>query len=62
LFDAHLVDEAHVFVAPKIAGGATAPGPVAGIGVELISAVRRLADVHVESLDGDVYISGRVAR
>ena len=38
LFDARLIDEAHVFIAPKLAGGAEAPGPIAGRGVSAISA------------------------
>lgn len=37
LFDAQLVDEALVFVAPKIIGGSEAPGPVAGSGVERLT-------------------------
>ncbi len=31
-FDLGLADEAHVFVAPKLIGGAEAPGPLGGIG------------------------------
>ncbi len=36
LFDRHWVDEVHVFVAAKIVGGQTAPGPVAGLGAVLM--------------------------
>lgn len=35
-FDADLVDECHVFVAPKLIGGQGAPGPVGGRGLELV--------------------------
>ena len=38
LFDSQLVDEVHVFIAPKLAGGEASPGPVAGLGVEKIAA------------------------
>ncbi len=34
LFDIGAVDEVHVFIAPKIAGGAAAPGPIGGPGIE----------------------------
>lgn len=60
LFDLHVVDEVHVFVAPKIIGGQTAPGPVAGQGAELIPSVPGLLHPHIEVLDQDVYISGKV--
>ena len=37
LFDAGLVDCCHIFIAPKILGGATAPSPVAGQGIAELS-------------------------
>ena len=61
LFDARLVDEVHVFIAPKLAGGEAAPSPIAGLGVEKIAAAMALADVVLEQIDGDVYLSGRIA-
>ncbi len=60
LFDQHLVDEAHVFVAAKIVGGQAAPGPVAGRGAELIPALPSLSEVRLETLDQDAYFSGRL--
>ncbi len=32
LFDRRAVDEVHVFIAPKFAGGEAAPSPVGGVG------------------------------
>lgn len=54
--DAGLLDEYHVFVAPKIIGGATAKSPLGGIGTEQVMA-SGLTVVATESLDGDVYIN-----
>jgi diaminohydroxyphosphoribosylaminopyrimidine deaminase/5-amino-6-(5-phosphoribosylamino)uracil reductase len=61
LFDARLVDEVHVFLAPKIIGGATAPGPVAGGGVAEMSAAFSLENMQFQPLGQDVYIRGDVA-
>lgn len=62
LHDANAIDECHVFVAPKIAGGAGAISPVEGVGVETIDVSTKLVDRHVELLGDDIYIRGRVAR
>jgi diaminohydroxyphosphoribosylaminopyrimidine deaminase/5-amino-6-(5-phosphoribosylamino)uracil reductase len=60
-WDAGCVDEVHVFVAPKLLGGAAAPSPLAGCGAPTLSAAWRLHSLTIESLDGDVHIGGRVA-
>jgi len=62
LFDLRVVDEIHVFVAPKIAGGTAAPGPVGGAGIERMAAALKLADITIEELDGDVYVHGRIGQ
>jgi len=54
--DGGLIDEAHVFVAPKLFGGADAPGPVAGTGVARVGLAWTPAGSRVELLDGDVYV------
>lgn len=59
-FDADLVDEAHVFVAPKFAGGADAVTPVAGVGVDIIPEAGQLRGQVVEQVGDDVYIHGRL--
>jgi diaminohydroxyphosphoribosylaminopyrimidine deaminase/5-amino-6-(5-phosphoribosylamino)uracil reductase len=61
LFDAHLVDEVHVFVAPKIVGGADAPSAVGGQGVSSMGLATALDCVAVRELDGDVYVNGRLS-
>jgi diaminohydroxyphosphoribosylaminopyrimidine deaminase/5-amino-6-(5-phosphoribosylamino)uracil reductase len=60
LFELRAIDEVHAFIAPKLAGGAAAPSPVGGIGVERMVDALRLADITIEELEGDVYIHGRV--
>src|SRR4051812_15368592 len=62
MFDMRVVDEMHVFIAPKLAGGTGAPGPVGGTGIGRMSAALKLADITIEELDGDVYVHGRVGQ
>ncbi len=62
LFENQMIDEVHVFVAPKIVGGAAAVSPIGGLGVERMAEALKLADISIEELEGDVYIHGRVAR
>jgi diaminohydroxyphosphoribosylaminopyrimidine deaminase / 5-amino-6-(5-phosphoribosylamino)uracil reductase len=59
LFDASLIDEYHIFIAPKLVGGQAAPSPLAGIGLVQIPTDPSLQDVSVTPLDGDLYIHGR---
>jgi diaminohydroxyphosphoribosylaminopyrimidine deaminase/5-amino-6-(5-phosphoribosylamino)uracil reductase len=60
LFDARLVDEVHVFIAPKIVGGGNAATPVGGKGPELMSQALMLRDVEWRKVDEDLYLRGRV--
>jgi diaminohydroxyphosphoribosylaminopyrimidine deaminase / 5-amino-6-(5-phosphoribosylamino)uracil reductase len=56
-FDARRVDRVAVFVAPRILGGAGAPGGVGGAGFPLTS-TPRLTDIEVERLGEDLLITG----
>ena len=58
LFDGGLVDKVCAFIAPVVVGGAGAPSPVAGEGVELIGDALRLSDVKVRTLGGDIAVVG----
>lgn len=60
LLDMRAIDEAHVFIAPKIVGGSEALSPIGGEGVSTIAASLRLTDIMVDVLDGDIYVRGRV--
>ncbi len=60
--DAGLIDEVHVFIAPKLAGGARALSPFGGTGAEAIADGLKLASWNCERSGDDWYIHGRVVR
>jgi diaminohydroxyphosphoribosylaminopyrimidine deaminase / 5-amino-6-(5-phosphoribosylamino)uracil reductase len=60
-FRAGRVDRVAVFLAPRILGGAEAPGAVGGQGFSLRS-TPRLRDVEVEPSGEDLFLTGRVSR
>lgn len=62
VFDDGLADEVHVFVAPKIVGGADAVSPVAGRGRDTIPELGELDEPEVRNIGSDVYIHGRLRR
>jgi diaminohydroxyphosphoribosylaminopyrimidine deaminase / 5-amino-6-(5-phosphoribosylamino)uracil reductase len=62
LLDGDFLDEFHIFIAPKLIGGADAPTPAAGLGVAPIADAKPLRSVRIEQIGTDVYISGRRAR
>lgn len=62
LFDMHWIDEVHVFIAPKLVGGREARNPVNGLGEAMIPSAASLRDIHIETLEQDVYLTGRIAR
>jgi len=57
-----LVDKVLAFIAPKIVGGAEAPTPVEGEGVERMAEALKLEEVEVERLGEDILVSGYVPR
>lgn len=58
IFDGQLADEVHVFVAPKIVGGAGAVSPVAGVGLDTIPRDNLRGAVEWVDCDGDLYLHG----
>jgi diaminohydroxyphosphoribosylaminopyrimidine deaminase / 5-amino-6-(5-phosphoribosylamino)uracil reductase len=58
--DEGLIDEVHVFIAPRLSGGRTAHGPVGGQGVAKIADGLLLARWEVEPIEGDVLVHGWV--
>ncbi|QDT94426.1 bifunctional diaminohydroxyphosphoribosylaminopyrimidine deaminase/5-amino-6-(5-phosphoribosylamino)uracil reductase RibD [Gimesia algae] len=59
-FDQRLIDEVHVFIAPKIIGGAEAVTPIAGRGLDMIPELHNLREYQVQQLDSDLYVCGRL--
>jgi diaminohydroxyphosphoribosylaminopyrimidine deaminase / 5-amino-6-(5-phosphoribosylamino)uracil reductase len=57
--DAGEVDEARVFIAPLLAGGARSRAALEGGGVEMIDDAPRALSQTVEAIDGDVLIEAR---
>ncbi len=58
--DARAIDEVHVFIAPRLVGGADAITPMAGSGVDKIADALSLAEWHFEQIGGDLLVHGRV--
>lgn len=59
--DARAVDECHVYVAPKLVGGATAATPMGGNGMARISDALSLVDFTASPSGEDVYLHGFAA-
>lgn len=58
LFDLDLVDKVVAFVAPTIIGGASAPSPVGGAGVQMMPDALELERVRWKRLGRDMLITG----
>ncbi|NLF38242.1 bifunctional diaminohydroxyphosphoribosylaminopyrimidine deaminase/5-amino-6-(5-phosphoribosylamino)uracil reductase RibD [bacterium] len=61
LFDQRLVHRVSVFIAPKLIGGAAAPGPVGGAGIESMADALNLSGVQSMQIGSDTFITGRVS-
>ncbi|MGH6797705.1 MAG: bifunctional diaminohydroxyphosphoribosylaminopyrimidine deaminase/5-amino-6-(5-phosphoribosylamino)uracil reductase RibD, partial [Roseiarcus sp.] len=61
-FDAGIVEKVVAMLAPRIIGGATAPGAVGGAGVQSLTASPLLADVSVEWAGPDLVVTGYCVR
>jgi len=62
LLDVRAIDEVHVFIAPKLIGGAAAGTAVAGRGVAAMSEALLLDAPEVRQAGSDTYITGRYFR
>jgi len=59
-FDEELADSVVAFIAPVLIGGANAPVPLAGQGVETMEQAVRLREMQVRQVGTDVVIEGRL--
>lgn len=59
-FDERLIDEVHVFIAPKVVGGKTAITPVAGQGLDKIPQLQNISEHQIQILDSDIYVQGLI--
>ncbi|MEM6329468.1 MAG: bifunctional diaminohydroxyphosphoribosylaminopyrimidine deaminase/5-amino-6-(5-phosphoribosylamino)uracil reductase RibD [Planctomycetota bacterium] len=57
--DAGQLDEAHVFIGPKLVGGQPAPSPLGGEGVDLIADAGQIVAMSIQAVGGDAYLHGR---
>jgi diaminohydroxyphosphoribosylaminopyrimidine deaminase/5-amino-6-(5-phosphoribosylamino)uracil reductase len=60
LFDLRAIDEVHIFIAPKLVGGRTAPTAIGGMGLAEMSDALPLIDAETRLLDDDIYLHGLV--
>ncbi|MGH7169491.1 MAG: bifunctional diaminohydroxyphosphoribosylaminopyrimidine deaminase/5-amino-6-(5-phosphoribosylamino)uracil reductase RibD [Gemmataceae bacterium] len=56
--DAVALDELHVFIAPRLVGGAMATSAIGGAGVQHMTEAQRVVEWRHEVMDGDLYIHG----
>jgi diaminohydroxyphosphoribosylaminopyrimidine deaminase/5-amino-6-(5-phosphoribosylamino)uracil reductase len=61
-FDRSLVDEVHVFIAPKLLWGADAVSPIGGAGRTIPPDLPDLDHPQIENLEGDIYLHGPLHR
>lgn len=61
LFDRRQIDELHVFVAPKLAGGGKSLSPIGGQGIDNMIDALALTNLEWKQVGPDMYIQGRTA-
>ncbi len=59
-FDEKLIDEVHVFIAPKLVGGKSAITPIAGQGLDQIPQLQNIFEHQIQILDSDIYVHGLI--
>ncbi|MCA8990088.1 MAG: dihydrofolate reductase family protein, partial [Planctomycetaceae bacterium] len=57
-YDENLIDEVHLFLAPKLIGGIEAPSPLAGQGRDRVPDAGQLEQMSVKQLGSDLYVHG----
>jgi diaminohydroxyphosphoribosylaminopyrimidine deaminase/5-amino-6-(5-phosphoribosylamino)uracil reductase len=57
-----LIDEVCVFIAPILIGGATAPSPLAGFGIEKLAQAQHFTQIQWQNLENDLWLVARHAQ
>lgn len=60
--DAELLDEVHAYIAPKLIGGAGAPQPLGGIGLERLADMSAITETRIDRFGDDLRVVARFAR
>lgn len=60
LMDLHQLDQCEVFIAPKLIGGASAPSPLAGLGLEKVSDGPAIDLLQYQMRDQDMHLTYRL--
>jgi diaminohydroxyphosphoribosylaminopyrimidine deaminase/5-amino-6-(5-phosphoribosylamino)uracil reductase len=60
LLDLRVIDEVHVFIAPKLIGGADARTPLRGLGIASVSDAVGLQELTCEMIGSDFFFHGRM--
>ena len=60
--DSRQIDEVHVYLGPKLFGGASALGPVGGDGVARLQEALAFEPLELQRLGDDILVHGRVAK
>lgn len=58
----NVVDKIHWFIAPKIIGGKTAPGPIGGVGLSDIGQAGVLEELQIKNVGRDILITAYLPR
>ena len=61
-FERGLVDEVRIFIAPKLIGGAAAPTPLSGTGIERMADAIQLEQVEWQPIGPDILLAAIVAK
>ena len=61
-FDSRLVEKVVAFIAPVIIGGVDSVGAVGGTGPNAVAEAFKLSEVHVETLNPDIVVTGYLKR
>lgn len=61
LLEANLVDRVYAFIAPKIIGGRSAPGPVGGKGIPDMKDAILLEDIETKNVGNSILLTGNIS-